>query len=117
MIRPPSMMATIANEAQAHAGLFQFGDFGAQVAAQQAGEVENFAGGAAPVLTAEGVDGQPGDASLDGGLHRAADGAGALAMAGDARQAARLCPATVAVHDNGHVVGCDEVGRDLAGGA
>ena len=91
----------VADEAQPHALALQLGDLVAQVMAQQAGEVEDLAGGAAPVLAAEGVQREPADAVADRRLDGAANRLGAGAMAGDARQAARRGPAAVAVHDDG----------------
>ena len=54
--------AAVADEAQAYAGLLQFGDLRPQITPQKAGQVHDLAGRAAPVLTAERIDGQPGDA-------------------------------------------------------
>src|SRR5690606_28811632 len=59
--------------------------------------------GAAPVLGAEGVDGQVLDAMVGEAFDHAADVFGAGAMAGGAGEAPLACPAPIAIHDDGDV--------------
>ena len=101
----------VANETQAYPGLLQLGDFRPEIAAQKSGQIQYLTGGATPVLTAESVDGQPGNAGFDCRFNRATDGAGAFPMPGDTRQAAGFGPAPVAVHDDGDMLGHYLFGR------
>ena len=91
---------------------------GDQELAEQAHERVDLAGGARPVLLAEGVERERVEAEAaadpDDAAHRGAPGL----VPGLARLAARLGPAAVAVHDDadvaGQVPGFDEVHRGPA---
>ena len=58
-----------------------------------------------PVLGAEGVEREYGDAHVGGGAHGAAERLDALAVARRTRQPALRGPAAVAIHDDGNVAG------------
>ena len=62
-------------------------------------------GGPAPVLGREGVEGELPDAQIARLLDHAAHGLHSGPVTGAHRQVAATSPATVAVHDDGHVVG------------
>src|SRR5271170_5854202 len=95
--------ATVPDHAEPDAVGGEFGELGFDGAAQQAGEVGDLGGGAAPVLAAEGIEREPADALAYGGFDRAAHGFSAFPVAGDPRQVAGGGPASVAVHDDGDV--------------
>ena len=78
----------------------KLGEVAADEQLEQAHQVADFGFRPRPVFRREGVDGQPIDAELAGGAHALAQRLDAGAMAGQPRQAARLGPAAVAVHDD-----------------
>lgn len=96
--------AFVANDAQLHALGFQGRHFALQVAAQQGHEAGHFVGGAAPVFGAEGEDGEALHLALCAGFDEGAHPFGPGAVAKNGRQFALLCPAAVAVHDDGQVL-------------
>jgi hypothetical protein len=89
----------VADDAKADAVGGEFRKLATQVLPQEAGQFHDLAGGAAPVLTAEGEQRQPFDSLVDCGFDTSANGLGAGPVPRHARQATRLGPATVAVHD------------------
>ncbi len=97
---------------QPRAVLVQLLELAAQVVAQQPHQVADLVGRPRPVLGREGEQRQDGNAELARAAHDAAHRVGAAAMAGDARQAARLRPPAVAIHDDGDVVRPRSPARD-----
>ena len=83
----------------------QFGEIVADEAFQQPHQQRNLLGRTAPVFGRKAVDRQERNADLDGGAHRPPHRLDAAAVAFETRQAARLRPAAVAVHDDGDVPG------------
>ena len=83
--------------------LLQFGQFFAQIKAQQAPKGFDFGAGALPVLDRERIKGEDADAQAGAGFHGGAHRPDSGLVSGDARQAAAGGPATVAIHDNGDV--------------
>ena len=95
----------VADHPQAHPVAVDLRDLPAQIQPQQAHEVGDFLCRPLPVLGGEAEHGQVLDPELGGGAHHAAERLGAFAMAGPARQPARLRPPAVAVHDDRDVPG------------
>ena len=94
-------LVTAADILQADVVLVERGDFGLQVASQQAHEEVHLAGRALfPILRGKGIEGERRQVDAGGGFYRRADGRHPGAVSGDARQVALPCPAPVAVHDN-----------------
>ena len=90
---------------QANVVLVEGGDFGFQIAAQQAHQEIYFAAGTLlPVLFRKRIQRQPGNPNARRGFHRGAHGRYSGAVSGHARQVATARPATVAVHDDGDVL-------------
>ena len=75
-----------------------------EILLQQGHEEVEFRLGALPVLAAEAVERELADAEPAAFLDGGADAVGAAGVAFDARQAALLRPAAVAVHDDGDVL-------------
>jgi hypothetical protein len=94
-----------ADHSEAHAVLVQFGKVAADEPLHQSHEIVDLGGRPRPVLGREAVDRQILDAEFDGCTHGAPHGLHAHAVAHGARQAALLCPAPVAVHDDGDMSG------------
>ena len=88
----------------------KLGEIVAEVTLEKLHQHRDFFGRPAPVLRGEAVDRQIGDAELDRRAHRAAHRLDAAPMALETRQAARLRPAPVAVHDDGDVLGLAAIG-------
>src|SRR5439155_20532215 len=74
-----------------------------EVATQEGHEPVHLARRALPVLGREGVQGEVADTELAAHLDDGAHGVLPHPMPLEAREAALLCPAPVAVHDDGHV--------------
>jgi hypothetical protein len=89
-----------ADDPQPHAVAVQFGDFAAQIVPQQAHQRVDLVRRPLPVLRREAEQRQIGNSELACRDQRPAHRVGALAMTRDARQAAGLRPAAVAVHDD-----------------
>ncbi len=82
--------------------LVERGNFGLQVAAQQAHQKVDFALGALlPVFFGKSVKGERGDANACGGFHRGPHCRHSGAMTRNARHVATASPASIAVHNNG----------------
>ena len=96
----------VADEGQTHLVAVQVRHFAFQRIEKQVHEHAHFVGRAAPVLAAEGEQGEITHLALGAFLHDPAHHLDAGAMAGRARQAARPGPAAVAVHDD-----CDMLRR------
>ena len=94
-----------ADDLHPDAALVQFGEVAADEELQQPHQVADLGFRPRPVFRREGVDGQPGDAHVGGGADGLAQRLDAGAMAGDARQAARLRPAAIAIHDDRDMLG------------
>ena len=93
------------DDAQTDILLVQFSDLFLQVLAQQPHQEVDLGMRALPVFDGESVKRQERDAEASAGLHDLADRPDAGAMPGDARQAALLRPASVAVHNHSDVPG------------
>jgi hypothetical protein len=83
----------------------ELGQFVAEEAFEEAHQGVDFGLGPLPVLDGEGVKGEVLNAELAGGLDDVAHRFSARAMALDADHVLGLCPASVAVHDDGDVLG------------
>ena len=106
----------IAEDLEANPLLVKAVELAPDVEAEQAGEVADLLRRAPPILRGESVEGQAFDPRLAGGAQHRAGGLGAGAVAGGARQAPRLRPAAVAVHDDGDVArGTERAVRPGAG--
>src|SRR5207244_2846231 len=88
---------------QADLMLHHLAELGRQVAAEERHEPVDLARRAAPVLGGEGVEREVADAEAPAGLHHRPHRLLADTVPLQARQAALLRPAPVAVHDDGHV--------------
>ena len=95
----------VAYAAKANPLLMQFRDLGTEIMPQQTGQVRHLLAGPAPVLTAECIQRQPFHTAGNRRLDRAAYRLRAGPVPGHAWQVPRLCPATIAVHDDGNVSG------------
>ena len=89
----------------------QRGDFAPQVEPEQPHEVLDLADGPLPVFGGERVDGEVADPALGAAFQDRPHDLGAAPMPGGSRQAARPCPAPVAIQDD-----ADMEGRVLRGG-
>ena len=99
-----------AEQADAHALAPQLVGLAADGRLEQAEQAPDFVVGARPVLAAERVQRQDGDAPSDGMAEDLADGLDAGGMPIELRQPLLACPATVAIHDD------RDVARQLVGG-
>jgi hypothetical protein len=95
----------LADGVQADVVPVQFPDLPLEESGQVLHQRIHFVLGAVPVLDGKGVERQVFDARLARGAHDGADGLDAVAMPLHARQAALFGPASVAIHDDGHVRG------------
>src|SRR3990167_4712775 len=93
----------VAYDTEADIVLVQLPDFVVERAQKEFLEQLDFLRRAAPVLAAEGEQGEVLHALLGARRHHVAHALDPLAVTGDARQSAALGPAAVAVHDDGHV--------------
>ena len=93
--------ADVADDLQADAARMQVAGFLAQVTQEQLGQARNFLGRAAPVLGAEGEQGEAFHAGRHAALYQGAYAPCAAGVAHHLRQAALARPAPVAVHDDG----------------
>src|SRR5262249_39765205 len=94
-----------ADHAQAHLVLHEFGQLVIDRLLEQPHQRADFVLRAVPVLRRERVQREKAQPGSVCGPHDRAGRFDALAMAGDARQSALRGPASVAVHDHGHVRG------------
>ncbi len=94
-----------AGEADLHALLVELVGAAHEQRLVEVHEVAHLVGRAAPVLGGEGVEGDPLDADLEGAVHHVQQGGLAGTVPLRAGQAPRVGPASVAVHDTGHVDG------------
>src|SRR5437016_13733062 len=83
--------------------LHHLAELGRQVAAKERHEPVDLARRAAPVLGGEGIEREVADAAAPAGFDPRSDRFLADAVPLQAREAALLRPAPVAVHDDGHV--------------
>ncbi len=97
--------AQVADHVQTHALLLQLADFTLKRLHEQAHQQRDLFGRTAPVLGTEREQRQVTHARAPAGLDHAPDGLHALGMPGSARQQAPRRPATVAIHDDGDVLG------------
>src|SRR5712692_3021855 len=104
----------IADYPQAHLVLVQPLGFLLQGGHEQLLERRDLLGGSAPVLRAEGEQGQVFDAAIGARTRDLTHRLDPLRMAGDAREIALFGPAPVAIHDDGDMPGDVVGGRDLA---
>ena len=103
--------AAVANDPHAHVALDQLVHVAAEIEAEQTHQRPHFLRRAFPVLRREGEQGEVLQADVAGLAHDLAHRVHAGDMAGLARQVALLRPASVAVHDDGDVVGKTAVTR------
>ena len=81
-------------------------DVADEVALEQLHQEADLGLGAAEVVfEREGVEGEEGKVDAGGGLDDVLDGLGALLVAEEALEGAFACPAAVAVHDDGDMLG------------
>jgi len=77
-----------------------------EIALEELHEEANFGFGTAQIVfKREGVEGEPGKVDTGGGFDDELNGLCALLMAEEAFEGAFACPAAVAVHDDGDVLG------------
>src|SRR6266700_827499 len=104
----------IADYLQAHLVLVQPLGFLLQGGHEQLLEGRNLFGGSAPVLRAEGEQGQVFDAPIGARTRDLTHRLDPLLVTGDTREIALFGPAPVAIHDDGDMPGDIAGGRDLA---
>ena len=102
----------IAQHLEGNALFFKAGQFLAQKIQQQGKEGAYFSLGAVPVFTGKSVERQVAYANFAAFGNDGAHGFRASLVPGLARQVAGLCPASVAVHDDGQVCG-QQIGQKL----
>jgi hypothetical protein len=96
-------IVAFADDAHAHIAVVQLGEVLADEAAQEPHQIGDLRGRTRPVLRAEGEDRQKGNAEVTRSTNGAAQRLDAAPMSFDARQAASGGPASVAIHDDGHM--------------
>ena len=94
-----------AEDAESSVESHQLGQLRVDRPLEQAHEHRDLVGRAAPVLGRERVEGQVAEAQRRGGANDRASRLHTLVVSGHAWQAAMGCPASVTVHDDGHVLG------------
>src|SRR5258705_3205548 len=94
-----------AEHAESSVASHQLGQLRVDRPLEQAHEHRDLVGRAAPVLGRERVEGQVAEAQRRGGANDRASRLHALVVSGHARQAAMGRPASVAVHDDGDMLG------------
>ncbi len=97
--------AAVADKSNAHAFLVQLGDFLTQIQPEQSHQIGNLARRPFPILVGESVERKIRYAEVDRSLDGPSNRLGAALMARRSRQIARLGPSSVAVHDDGHMLG------------
>jgi len=102
---------TVADDTQPDIVAVQLGDLAAQVMPQQSHEVIDLRERPLPVFRREAEQRQIRDAELGGRGQRTPHRLGAAAVTGNARQAASLRPAAVAIHDDRDVARRQRAGR------
>ena len=93
----------VADEAHTDALTVEVVDLSTQEKAEQPHEIVDLVGGAVPVLGGKAEKGEIGNTHFCRAAHDIAHCLDTATMAGGAWQAARLGPASVAVHDDGDV--------------
>ena len=101
------------DEAHPGAALVQIGHLRLDGVHEEVHELLDLARRARPVLAGEGEDGHLLDAQVEGVLEHAAQCLDTGTMTGAHGKVTARCPASVAVHDDGHITAMGAAGRAL----